>query len=94
MNLRERELCSARDERWVHGLLAFMFALAAFALGQILESDRAMTAARQLMAERQPHLQKDALEKAKGEVMEWFEASWVCRGFDVELECNLRERRP
>lgn len=89
-----REIWNARDMRWVHFLLALVLALIAFTLGRIAESDHALSEARQLMAERQPHLIEEAKTVARRETMEWFEKTWACKGFDIDRACNLRERKP
>ena len=93
-----REAYSARDWRWQAALYGIVFAFLAFQAGRIAETNQALSAARQLMADRQPHLEKAALEKAKGEVVNWFETAWPCVawGPDVSidvLDCVIRERR-
>lgn len=76
-----RELWAARDMRWLHLFLALVLVLIAFALGRLVEHDRAQIAEREAAVSQQ-------------KFMDQFEAAWPCRGFDINQECNLRERRP
>lgn len=64
-------------------LLAVPFALVAFEGYRLLRDDFELELERRTQAEA---------GRAHKEVMRWFESTWTCKGFDLNRECNLRER--